>query len=162
MAADRARVTIEDAKLIFKNFEGREGLYNAKGQRSVCVVLDPDTAARMAEDGWNIKATKVREDGDEPELYLPVQVSYKNYPPNIFQINSKGKRTRITEDMVETMDWISMKSVDIVVNGSDWTMPSGDSGRKAYLKTMFVILDEDDLERKYAEEDQNKPSEPSD
>lgn len=147
---DRPTITIENAKLIFKNFSGAEGPFNRKGQRSFCVLLEDDNLVKQLEaDGWNVKYTKPREEGDEPEPYLPVEVKFENFPPSITQITSSGK-TRVTEDMVETLDWSDFKLVDLVVNPYDWTMPNGDSGRKAYLKTMFVTLNEDDLERKYA------------
>ena len=59
----------------------------------------------------------------------------------------------ITEDLVGTLDAVDIAKVDIVVNAYDWTIRAGtpqeDSGRKAYLKTMFLTINEDDLERKY-------------
>lgn len=147
---NKPTITIENVTLIFRNFSGLESQYNRKGQRNFSVVLDdPDFVKQLEGDHWNVKYTKPREEGDEPTPYLPVEVKFENYPPNIWMITSSG-RTRVTEDMVETLDWSDFSKVDIVVNPYDWTMPNGSSGRKAYLKTMFVTINEDDLERKYA------------
>ncbi len=53
---------MEDARIIFRNFAGKEGMYNRDGDRNFCVILDPKLASQMAEDGWNIKILRVREE----------------------------------------------------------------------------------------------------
>lgn len=146
-------VTIEGARIIFRNFAGRETPFNVAGERNFAVILDPQAAEMLHRDGWNVKTLKPREieEGDIPEEtpYLPVKVSYKNRPPRITLITSTGK-TNLNEDSVESLDWADLSNVDLIVNPYEWTMPSGKSGIKAYLKTMFATLNEDDLERKYA------------
>lgn len=144
-------VTIEDARLIFLNFGGREGKFNTQGERNFCVVLDPDTAKRMAAEGWNVKFPKEIDDPDmqdERDPFLPVAVKYTMRPPTIVMITSNG-RTYLKEDMVEILDGMDFAQVDLIVNASRWEV-NGKSGIKAYLKSMYVTIAEDDLERKYA------------
>jgi len=141
-------VMVEDAKIIFRNFTGKEGPYNRKGQRNFCVILDEDVVEDLVRDGWNVKYTNPREEGDVPTPYLPVEVSYNNYPPKITTITSTG-RTILDEDMVEMLDFADIEKIDLIVNAYDWTVRD-ESGRKAYLKTMFVTINEDELEKKYA------------
>jgi hypothetical protein len=148
--ASQATVMIEDAELVFRNFSGKEGRFNREDQKTFCVFIDdPDLVEQLVTDGWNLKYTNVREEGDEPRAYLPVEVKYENKPPNVVMITSGG-RTHLDNDSIEVLDWSEFKTVDLIVNPYDWQMPNGDTGRKAYLKSMFVTIDEDELERKYA------------
>jgi hypothetical protein len=147
MADNRQTVTIEDAQLIFKNFAGKEGQFNAAGNREFSVLLDPETATRMERDGWNIKYLKPREEGDEPVPYLPVSVSFKVRPPRIVMMSSTA-RTQLDEDSCEVLDWADIEKSDLIVTPYEWSV-NGKTGIKAYLKSLFVMIAEDDLERKY-------------
>lgn len=151
MPDERMRFKVEGAKLIFLNFSGRETMYNQPGNRNFCVVLDEKTAKAMLDDGWNVKLPKPGEADDEENTkdpYIQIAVKYKIRPPKIVLITSGG-RTYLTEDMVEILDGMDFENVDLIANASYWEV--GDkSGIKAYLKTMYVTVDEDDLDRKYS------------
>lgn len=146
----------QDAKLIFKNFKGEEGMYNRDGSRGFSVLLSPELAAELAAEGWTVKYLKPRPDDDpnEPlQAHLPVNVSYKIKPPHIVMLTS-GPRQEIGEDMVEMLDWADMAKVDFTVNPYNWVMhegtPNETRGVSAYLKSMFVTINEDPLEKLYA------------
>ncbi len=141
---------IEGARILFPNFTGRESAMNAPGDRNFCVVLDPEDAAAMDAAGWNIKSLPGREEGDPDTFFTNVRVSFKYKPPMIVMLSSHG-RQRLTEEMVDVLDIVEMRNVDLICNGSYWDV-QGKQGFKAYLKTMFVTLEEDDLERKYGVE----------
>lgn len=151
MAAD-GTLLMEDARIIFRNFAGKEGMYNREGDRNFCILLDDKLANEMSADGWNIKTLKARESSDpaEPDQpYIMVSVGYKGRPPKIVMITSKG-RTDLGEDEIEVLDWVDIKNVDLIVRPYEWRV--GDkTGIKAYLKSMFVTIDEDALEIKYAD-----------
>jgi hypothetical protein len=142
-------VTIEGARLIFRNFAGKEQKFNPEGSRNFCVILPDDVAEAMLEDGWNVNYLKPREEGDAPTPYLQVAVRFDQRPPKIVMITSRA-RVHVDEDMVETLDWADIANVDMVLNPYSWSNNMGESGVKAYLKTMFVTIEEDELERKYA------------
>lgn len=151
------QVTMEGMRIIFKNFKGLEGKYNRAGDRSFCVLLDEKTAKRMERDGWNVKALRAREEGDPEQPYLPVAVNFDSgRPPRIMMITSRG-RTELDEDSCEVLDWAEIINVDLIVNPYHWSMPDGKSGVKAYLKSMYVTIEEDDLDRKYADVDDVRP-----
>lgn len=141
--------TIEDARLVFKNFEGKEGKYNPPGDRSFCVILSPEDEFKLINEGWNVKHFRPTEPGVPPQAYLPVAVSYKHRPPRIVLITSRN-RTLLEEEDCKVIDWVDIKTVDVTVNPSSWAV-SGNSGIKAYLKTMYVIVQEDYLDLKYAD-----------
>lgn len=154
MAGRPGSLTIEDARLIFRNFSGEEGMYNRAGDRNFAVVLDPELAERMKADEWNIKYLKPRdlndkgESEEEPTPYVSVAVSWRNRPPTIVLISSKG-RTMLDEASVDILDKVDIENVDLIINPSRWTQPGGKTGIKAYLQSMYITVFEDDLARKY-------------
>lgn len=154
--SDNNTVVMEGVKIIFRNFTGKETEFNREGDRNFGVLLDDTIANAMAEDGWNIKLLKPREDADEGETetpWLPVTVNFKKgRPPRIVMITSRG-RTTLEEQDVEMLDWADIQNVDLIVRPYHWEV-SGKTGIKAYLQSMYVTIEEDELERKYAELDQ--------
>jgi len=147
-------VLIENARLIFRNFSGKEGQYNREGDRNFAVILDDKTAQNMVKDGWNVKFFEPREEGDTPDPYISVTVSFKNRPPRIVMITSSS-RTNLDEDSVPVLDFAEIRTCDLIVNPYEWTV-NGKSGIKAYLKSMFVTIEEDELERKYSNQGENE------
>lgn len=153
MPDDAKTFMIEGAELIFMNFSGREGPFNREGDRDFSVVLDPTVAEQMLADGWNVKYLAAREEGEEDRPIISVTVSFKRRPPKVVMITSSGK-TRLTEDMVGTLDWAEIRNVDLIARAYEWEV-NGKTGIKAYLQTMVVEVDEDELERKYGLNDGN-------
>jgi hypothetical protein len=148
-------VLMEGVRIIFRNFAGREGQYNREGDRNFAVLLDDTIATAMTEDNWNVKWLRPRseEEGDMPQAYLPISVNFKGRPPRIVLITSRG-RTNLDEGQVETLDWVDILNVDLIVRPYEWTV-NGKSGVKAYLQSIYVTIDEDPLEIKYGELDQS-------
>lgn len=142
-------VTIEGARLIFRNFEGKKERYNPNGIRNFSVVLEPVVAQAMAEDGWNVKYLKPREEGEEPTPYIQVTMSWKNRPPRIVVITSRG-RTNLEEEQVIVLDWAEFTNVDLIINPYSWEV-DGNQGVKAYLHSLYVTILENPLELKYAD-----------
>lgn len=142
-------VSIENARLLFKNFAGEAGKFNPPGRRNFNVVIPPEFVKQMAEDGWNIRYLKARDEGDTDTAIMQVRVSFDNYPPRIVLINSSGKTT-LTEENVSLLDWADIANVDLTIRPYNWNV-NGKSGVTAYLKTMWVTIREDAFEAKYAD-----------
>jgi hypothetical protein len=147
-------VLMEGVRIIFRNFAGKEGQYNREGDRNFAVLLDDTIANSMAEDGWNVKWLKPREEEEDEssQAYLQVSVNFKGRPPRIVLITSRG-RTNLDEGQVEMLDWADIKNVDLIVRPYEWVV-NQKSGIKAYLQSIYVTIEEDALELKYAELDQ--------
>lgn len=147
----RNNATLENVELGFLNFTGRETEFNRKGDRNFSIFLSPEQASAMEADGWNVKYLKVREQGDEPQAYLQVSVSYnpKAKPPKIVMITSR-KANILPEWAVENLDFVDIKHVDVTLNPYEWVV-SGKTGIKAYLQTMYIEIYEDPLDLKYAD-----------
>jgi hypothetical protein len=156
MANDKfiPEVKIEDTRIMFRNFAGAEGQFNRAGDRNFAVPLDADVATAMSDDGWNIKQLRPREEGDAPQDYVQVAVSYKGKPPRIVLVTSRG-RSELKEEDLNILDYAEIEKVDLIINPYKWVIPARGnqeekSGVKAYLKSLYVTLKEDELEQKYA------------
>lgn len=142
---------IRDARLIFRNFSGRAKDYNNEGDRNFSVIIDPETARAMLAEGWRIKQLKPREEGEEGDFHLKVNVNYKTgRPPRCVMISaSNPKGTELGADEVGTFDVVDIKKADLVINGSYSDMAGG--GYSGYLKTAMITINEDELEMEYAQ-----------
>ena len=140
-------IVIENARLVFKNFSGEESKFNRKGNRNFCVILDPATAADLERDGWNIKYLRPREDGEEPTPYLQVSVMFGNFPPKVVMIAGRTK-TPLDEESIGTLDYAEIANVDLIIRPYNWEV-NGKQGVKAYLKTMYVEIEQDVFAGKY-------------
>jgi hypothetical protein len=153
MPADNT-VLMEGVRIIFRNFAGKEGQYNREGDRNFAVLLDDKVASAMSEDGWNVKWLKPRDDAEEDDpqqAYLQVSVNFKGRPPRIVMITSRG-RTNLDEHDTELLDWADISNVDMIIRPYEWSV-NGKSGIKAYLQSIYVTIEEDALELKYADLD---------
>lgn len=140
-------IVVENARLIFKNFAGEESKFNRAGNRNFCVILDGDSAEDLRQMGWNVKALRPREDEDEPTYYLQVTVAFGNFPPKVIMISGKTK-TVLDEESINTLDYAEIANVDLIIRPYHWEV-NGKEGIKAYLKTMYVTIEQDVFAGKY-------------
>lgn len=142
---------LEGAEVKWTNFMGRATDYNSEGDRNFCVFFDEEMAGRLEREGWNVKRTNPREEGDEPRPYLQIKVEYnKGRPPGVHLIKNQGtKRVELTPDTVGILDAIDTSNWDLVISPSPWGPINGNVGIAAYLKQAFVTVDENAIELKY-------------
>jgi hypothetical protein len=143
----QTEIKIGNAQIRFKNFEGKAGTFNAKGQRNFCVLIDDDIAVDLKNIGWNIKYLKPREEDEKPQAYLQVKVSYGNIPPMITLVTSRSKKI-LEEKDVHILDWAEIKKVDLIIRPYNWEAQEK-KGVAAYVKTMYVTIVEDEFASKY-------------
>jgi hypothetical protein len=151
VAGNDNTVLMEGVRILFRNFAGKEDQYNREGDRNFAVLLDDEVAKAMSEDGWNVKWLKPREDdeGEVEQAYLPVSLRYDVFPPNVTLVTS-GSRTKLDESTIEMLDFADITNVDLIVRPYTWQV-NAKTGIKAYVKTMFVTIEEDELVRKYSQ-----------
>jgi hypothetical protein len=145
-------IIVENAKLIFRNFTGREQPpYNGKGMRNFCIIIPENFVEGMRQDGWNIKETKVRDEGDEPEHYIKVNVRYDTgSPPRVALISSTNKKpTELKEGDIDILDTADIQKADIII--SPYNHKMNDGGVSGYLKSAFITIRSTYLEDKYEE-----------
>lgn len=148
--AKREEVTMQGVQIRMRNFAGKEGQYNAKGQRNFLVLLNDDVAEQMLADGWNVKYLKPKEEDDRPQPFLKVKVNFDSEPmPRLMMVTSRGK-TRLGPDEVTALDWAEITNVDLVIRPYRWDV-QGKQGVTAYLSSGFFTVQEDELDLKYAD-----------
>ena len=148
----RERKYFDDATIVLRNFAGKPSQYNAAGNRNFCVVIDdPDEAQRLKEEGWNVKTFRQSDPDREPDHYIQVAVNFGGYRPCKIVLIEGRKRTALDEDNVGLLDRADIERVDFSVNPSYWEKNDGSTGIKAYLDSMYVTLEEDELAKRYAE-----------
>lgn len=148
----KSNIVIEGARIGFRNFSGKEGKYNPAGKRNFCVFLDMELAQALETDGWNVRWLEPRDEDADKQPYLQVAVSYDNIPPKIVMITSRGK-TILDDDSVGLLDWAEITEVDLIIRPYNWVLQEGTRnekrGVKAYVKSMYITIAEDEFEAKY-------------
>lgn len=148
-------MTIENAKLAFKNFAGEERQYNRKGNRHFSIIFeDVDLINQLIDDGWNLKQLR-SQDPDKIAYHLDVTVRFDNYPPNIYLLTESNKRKKLlNEDTVACLDHAYIKNADLKISPSHWEV-NGKQGVKAYLKEAYITIVEDEFAQKYSDYDED-------
>lgn len=135
--APRGILQIDDARLIFKNFEGRGDKFNREGDRNFSVLIeDPNTADALIEQGWNVRVKPPRDEDEGPFMRLPVKIKFTEYGPNVY-LKTGDNMVRLDEETIGCLDNIEIDSVDLDIRPFDWEV-NGRTGRTAYLQSIHV------------------------
>lgn len=147
----KGNLRVENVRIGFRNFTGKGSKYNRDGCRNFALFLEEDQARDLQAEGWNVKI-KEDIDYDRVSCHLSVECKFGCFKdPNIFLIMN-GKKQRIMEDTVSTLDYIDIDYCDVVVRPYNYEV-NGRTGVKAYLDTLYVIAKEDAFASKYGNYD---------
>lgn len=155
---ERGIIEINDARIIFRNFEGRGDKFNTEGKRNFAVIIpNQEIADALMNDvneygvGWNVKIKDAREEGEDDFRYLKVKVQFTNRGPAVY-LKTGGKLNRLDEESIGILDNIDIASVDMDIRPYDEVI-NGKPFRAAYLQSMCVTQNIDRFASRYAEEE---------
>lgn len=159
MVYEDRNVIMEDIYILpgsWRHFGGKEALYNDEGQRNFAVSLEEKVARAMEEDGWTIGWPKdnpnIPPEDDTRLPFIKVKIKYgKGKPPKIVLITSRN-RQNLGEGELEMLDYADIVHADMIIRPYNWGPIRGESGVSAYLQSLYVTIEEDYLEKKYAED----------
>ena len=149
----RNNLILKDVEILpgsFRNFSGKPNKFNAEGDRNFCVVIPSDLAEMLMKDDWTVKMLNRRSEDEEDKYYIKVKVRFNsNKKPKIVQITSRGK-TLLDEESVDNLDWADIVNADMSINPYESTVRDKHY-ITGYLKSLYVTIDEDELDIKYAD-----------
>lgn len=147
--APRGILQIDDAKIIFKNFEGRGDKFNREGDRNFSLLIeDPDTADALIREGWNVRIKPGRDEDEGPFMRLPVKIKFTDYGPDVY-LKTGDRVNKLDEESIACLDNIDILSVDMDIRPYDWEV-NGRTGRTAYLQSIHVTQRIDRFAARYA------------
>ncbi len=141
------KLSVENAKIIFRNFAGKESKFNRAGDRNFCVVFDRELGEDLRDEGWNLKILSPRDEYEEVSYAMPVKVQFGKFPPKIYLISGRTKQL-LDEDTISCLDYAEIENVDLIIRPYNWEV-NGKTGVKAYVHTMYVTIQEDRFANKY-------------
>ena len=147
----RKLVTIENAKLVIKNFSGKPDKYTPEGKRSFGVVISPELAQQFEEEGLPVKYFAPRHEEDEPLPWIKVKINMnRDNPPKIFSIRGeRGEdKTELTESTMSVLDYTDIDYAHMQLSIYEWEY-GNKTGKAFYLQNLAAYLDEDDFLSKY-------------
>lgn len=147
--APKGILQIDDARVIFKNFEGRGDKFNREGDRNFSLIIeDTNVADALTDKGWNVKIRESNDPNEAPFMRLPVKIKFSDYGPNIY-LKTGEKMNRLDENTVGILDNIDWETCDMDIRPFDWEV-NGNTGRTAYLQSMCVTQRIDRFAARYA------------
>lgn len=144
------KLAIDNARIIFKNFTGKDDKFGREGDRSFSIVIEDDALAeQLANDGWNVKPLTPRDPDEKVNHFIKVKISFKVRPPKIWLLTNH-KRALLDEDTIATLQYARIENADVVISPWRWEV-NGKTGIAAYLETLYVKIEDDPFADKYAD-----------
>lgn len=155
----RGILQIDDARIVYRNFEGRVSEFNKNGDREFSLVIPSEEIAEALRNDknqfgvpWNVKIKAPYEEGDAPFMYLPVKLKYKNGRGPIVTVISGKNRISFGENEIHKLDVMNISHVDLDIRPYDDESRFGPF-RKAYLNELVVYQNVSRFEQRWAEEE---------
>lgn len=154
MAKKFENILIEDAQIIFRDFKGESGNYP-----TFAVRIPDEYAKELMEIGWPVKQYIPKDEDAEPFYLMNVKVRYHTSSgddfcaPEGIILNINGKKTRIHENTLSTLQTLTIKYADVEIEWYPWKYQNR-SGDGAQLEALYIEAEpKSELLSKWAEEE---------
>ena len=147
---ERSDLVVENAVLLFRNFEGRKTKYNDEGNRNFAIALTDEQVELLQSRGWSPACKKIEATG-EILCHLKVAAKFENFPP-VVKLHTRKSTSILDHETVGMIDGAVVTMADLVIHPYFWDVNES-SGVKAYLKEAHITLEEDYFADKYEKED---------
>ena len=146
-------IKFEDVKILagsFRNFSRKRDRFG-NDKMNFNFAIDPETAERMKEDGFNVRSIASRDEDEEPTYFAKVNVNFEsNWPPTVTMITKKDGRNigkvELNATSIANLDYADIISADIWVNA----YKRDDNAKKSmYLRKMYVFCEDTPIDDKY-------------
>lgn len=136
------QITLENVRIIYPNFSGRENDYNNDGSREFSVVVDPEIGAELASQGFNVKFPTE----DKPNRPVSLQITLSKGPVlqpwiKVVLVNEDNNGTLIDledRNQLSILDEIVAGArVNVILNPYNWSV-AGRSGIRAYVQKLYI------------------------
>ena len=147
-----SKLVLRTRKIVCRNFSGKGSMYNKEGNRNFLLILESDEVDELRKQGYNVKQFKPNEDGTDGAFYIQVAVNIGAYRKPKIVLVKGAVLTTVDVNQVSMLDYVDIDSVDISIDPYKWELPTGQSGTKAYLSTLYVKVREDEFAQEYEED----------
>ena len=134
--ANQTQLTLENVRIIYPNFAGRESEYNTKGSREFALALDPELGQELAAQGLNVKFP-AEDQPNGPEIQPWIKIVLVN--------NGNGTIINPTDvSQIIMLDEVTAGArANVIVNPYNWSA-AGRTGIKAYINKLYIYIDDID------------------
>lgn len=142
-------VIISDARITRKNFAGLEEVnrttgevYNQNHERHFDIMIENEEMAKeLQEFGFKVSASNPNQDGDVRYFINKIACRFDKFPPDIYKFTG-SRKYKLSENELDELDRLYFDQVDLRMNLSN--------KGKAYVKKLYVVVAQDDIDKKYA------------
>lgn len=153
-------VEIDDARILWPNFEGRVDEFHPNGERDFHLIIpNEEIKEALVNDvnewgvGWNVKINAPRDPDDMPFMKLKVKVKFNQRGPKI-RLVTNGRTQFLDEESAACLDYAHIKRVDLDIRPyDDISKLSGKPFRTAYLQEIRVEQEVSRFDDRFAEEE---------
>lgn len=149
----RGTLQIDNARIIWTNFAGKEKQYDREGDRNFTLVFDDEELVdELIDKGWNIRKRVTTDENGDDSLFMTMKVKLSYRPdgsggPKAY-LWSNGHRTVLDDESIGCLDQIDRGEVNLDIRPHDWEY-HGKTGRTARLNVIEVFQNVDRFEERY-------------
>lgn len=140
-------ISIEGAKVRYRDLSGEPSKFNKTGQRNITIELDMEDALALQELGYNVRFPEVGPDGDERAPLLKIVMSKFS---KVYRVNSERQTLRLLGEH-EIGDLMSYRfvNVDLTFYGREYEVGKN-KGLSANLTKGYFDVEETYFDQKYS------------